>query len=176
MAALVGLALQASGFERAMRERLAAQAAAAGALDTALREHALAARFVAEDQPRLLALRDQGVLGAPPRLRLLGVLRQLQSAPGLGVLSWELAVPRAMAPQPGATAPAFDVTVSTLALRATLAAPTRLSPLLAQLRHAAGGLSRTTACVLDPRVDGQVDARCEIDWLSVPLPANGAAR
>ncbi len=172
---LCALCVHAVQFAQAMQARRVDQLALRGRLHAAGATLDEAQSFIRNAQPALAALAAQGVIGLPPRLRLLASLQALAMWPGLLALEWELgpAVPREI--PAGAPKPAFEVLASSLALRLSLAAPEALPPLLASLREAAGGLSVVRSCQLDRRDDGQVDARCELVWLSVPLPGAGGA-
>lgn len=176
LAVLLGaLCVHALQFEQAMQARRAAQHSLRERLHDAGLKVDEAATFARDTQPVLQALARDGVIGAPPRLRLLASLQALATRPGLLALAWELgpALPRERAA--GAPAPAFEVLASALALRLSLPAPEDLPPLLDALRRAAGGASVLRGCQLDRREDGQVDARCELLWLSVSPPRAGNA-
>lgn len=176
LAVLLGaLCVHAAQFAQAMQARRVDQQALRGRLHAAGAKVEEAQSFIRDAQPALAALAAQGVIGLPPRLRLLASLQALATRPGLLALEWELgpALPREI--PAGAPTPAFKVLASSLALRLSLAAPEALPPLLASLREAAGGLSVLRSCQIDRREDGQVDARCELAWLSVQLPGVGDA-
>ena len=172
---LAALCVHALQFAQTMQARRAEQESLRVRLREAGAKVDEAQSYARNTQPALQALAAQSVLGMPPRLRLLASLRALAARPGLIALEWELgpALPREI--PAGEPSPAFEVLASTLALRLSLAAPDELPPLLASVRGAAAGLSVLRSCQLDRREDGQVDARCELVWLSVSLPGVGGA-
>ena len=172
---LAALCVHALQFAQAMQARRAEQESLRVRLREAGAKVDEAQSYARNAQPALQALAAQAVLGMPPRLRLLASLRALAARPGLIALEWDRgpALPREI--PAGEPSPAFEVLASTLALRLSLAAPDELPPLLASVRGAAGGLSVLRSCQLDRREDGQVDARCELVWLSVSLPGAGGA-
>lgn len=172
-ALLMGLFTQALHFQHRLDARLQAQLAARERLADALQEVEAAARFAHDDQPRLLALATSGVIGPPPRLRLLSALQALKPHPDVLALDWELGPPRLREPPPGAPAPDFEVHASTLTLRLSLPALASLPPLLTSLQVATGGASALRGCRLERRLDGKLDAQCELDWLSVTPPVAG---
>jgi len=174
-ALLVLLCAQALHFHHGMAAGLAVQLAARERLAGALREVEAAARFARDEQPRLFALAASGVIGQPPRLRLLSALQALETRPDVLALDWELGPPRLREAQPDAAAPAFEVHATTLTLRLSLPTPATLPPLLMSLQRATGGASALRGCRLERRLDGKLDAQCELDWLSVTPPAAGGA-
>jgi hypothetical protein len=157
-------------FHARMAQRLAAAEAAQTALEKEAAALAEAARAQTQWAPAVVALARQGLLGPPARLSWIEALKAAGPALALRDLQWSFG-PLAAATVPDLMPVAgFAVVAAPVSLRFGAPDLAAVGDLLRWLERHAGGVFTVGACHLqrlDMKAPGNIEARCESQWLTV---------
>ncbi len=157
-------------FHTRMAQRLAAAETVHAALERESVALTDAARAQTQWAPAVAALARQGLLGLPARLSWIEALKA--AGPAFALRDWQWS----FGPQAAATVSdlmpvaGFAVVAAPVSLRFGAPDLTRVGDLLRWLERHAGGVFTVRACHLqrlDMKAPGNIEARCESQWLTV---------